>query len=100
MPDQRTLHPSPRTPSRWELDVSDQVLLPLDLGVSLLAILLASAFRFEAFIPPKPYPAILGAYALFALPIRMACFAFGGLYRRMWKFAGLVDLERVLVATI
>src|SRR5262249_1048306 len=26
-------------------------------------------------------------------------FAFGGLYRRMWRFAGLVDLERVVVAT-
>lgn len=100
MPEQRKLHPVPGTRSRWELDVSDRVLLPLDFSVSLLAILLASAFRFEAFIPPAPYPAILGAYALFALPIRMACFAFGGLYRRMWKFAGLVDLERVLVATI
>jgi len=81
------------------MDLPDRVLLPLDLGVGVLAILLASAFRFEAFVPPDPYPSILGYYALLTLPIRIGCFAFGGLYRRMWRFAGLVDLERVVVAT-
>ncbi len=89
---------SPRV-QRWELDLPDRILLPLDLGVGVLAILLASAFRFEAFIPPAPYPSVLGYYALLTLPIRLGCFAFGGLYRRMWRFAGLVDLERVIVAT-
>jgi FlaA1/EpsC-like NDP-sugar epimerase len=99
MPDQR--NSSPRNGySRWEIDLPDRILLPLDIGLGLLAILLASSFRFESFIPPDPYPAVLGSYALVSLPLRMACFAFGGLYRRMWRFAGLMDLERVLVATL
>ena len=90
----------PRPPERWELDLPDRVLLPLDFGLGLLSILLASAFRFESFIPPEPYPSLLGVYAFITLPVRMGCFAFGGLYRRMWRFAGLLDLERVLLATV
>lgn len=81
------------------LQVTDRILLPLDAGVSILAVLLASAFRFESWIPPEPYPGVLGWYLAVSLPIRMACFVFSGLYRRMWRFAGLVDFERVLVAT-
>ncbi len=99
MPDQRTTHWGPDRPERWDLDLPDKILLPLDFSLGVLAILLASAFRFEAFLPPSPYPGILGYYALTTLPIRMGCFAFGGMYRRMWRFAGLVDLERVLIAT-
>lgn len=81
------------------LQVTDRILLPLDAGVSILAVLLASAFRFESWIPPEPYPGVLGWYLAISLPIRMTCFVFSGLYRRMWRFAGLVDFERVLVAT-
>lgn len=92
------LRPASRLP-RWELELPDRILLPLDFGVGLMAILLATSFRFETFIPPAPYPSVLGVYALITLPLRVACFAFFGLYRRMWRFAGLVDMERVLIAT-
>lgn len=89
--------PEPDLTSR--VNVTDRILLPLDATVSILAVLLASAFRFESWIPPEPYPGVLGWYIAVSLPVRMVLFVLSGLYRRMWRFAGMVDFERVLIVT-
>jgi FlaA1/EpsC-like NDP-sugar epimerase len=73
--------------------------LPLDLALFVLALLFATAFRFEAFLPPDPYPDVLGWYFVITLPLKVFCFVAAGLYRRMWRFAGLVDFQRLLLAT-
>ncbi len=81
------------------LDLTDRILFPLDVALSVLALLLASAFRFEVLIPPDPYPGVLGWYFVVTLPLKAFCFVGAGLYRRMWRFAGLVDFQRLLIAT-
>ena len=84
---------------RGRLDLTDRILLPLDLALFVLALLFATAFRFEAFLPPDPYPDVLGWYFVITLPLKVFCFVAAGLYRRMWRFAGLVDFQRLLLAT-
>jgi FlaA1/EpsC-like NDP-sugar epimerase len=36
-------------------------------------------------------------YALFSIPVKLGIFWPVGLYRRLWRYAGVVDLERILV---
>jgi FlaA1/EpsC-like NDP-sugar epimerase len=77
----------------------ERLLFPLDIALGVLALLLATAFRFESLVPPDPYPGVIGWYLFCTLPLKALCYIGVGLYRRMWRFAGMVDFERLLVAT-
>ncbi|HET7425354.1 MAG TPA: nucleoside-diphosphate sugar epimerase/dehydratase [Gemmatimonadales bacterium] len=38
-------------------------------------------------------------YLLFSLPLKLGVLLYVGLYRRLWRFAGVAELEHILVAT-
>ncbi len=79
--------------------IRNRHLLALDLALLPLATLLAYAVRFEGVTWPAPYDAILPVYLLFSVPIKLALLLRFGLYRRLWRFASVSELESILFAT-
>ena len=72
----------------------------LDLTLLPVAVLLAFAIRFEGLTWPEPYEAIAAAYLVATLPIKVGLLLVLGLYRRLWRFASISELEGILTATI
>jgi FlaA1/EpsC-like NDP-sugar epimerase len=74
-------------------------LLLLDLTLLPLATLLAYVVRFEGI----SWPAGFAAGALFYIPlsvgIKLAALFGCGLYRRLWRFASILELETILLAS-
>jgi FlaA1/EpsC-like NDP-sugar epimerase len=68
---------------------SDLVLLPLGAAV-------AFAARFDGVWPPE-VPRMMAAFVLTAVPLKILCLFWLGLYRRLWRYASVTDLE-LLVA--
>src|SRR4051794_23184003 len=62
--------------------------------------ILAFALRFEGFEwgPDQNHAALL--FLLVSLPGKLAIFWQVGIYRRLWRYAGIVDMERLISASI
>ena len=82
----------PRHLRNRHLLILDDVLL----GVSTL---LAYVVRFEGLDwgPANLYTALV--YLAVSLPLKLGVLLYVGLYRRLWRFAGVAELEHILVAT-
>ncbi len=79
--------------SRWFAFIHDMIWVGL-------AVYLSFAFRFDfGQIPPHH---VLGAWKLFyiSLPVQMSTYWFFGLYRGIWRFASLPDLQRIMRAIV
>ncbi len=74
-------------------------LFALDLALVPVATLLAFALRFEGIAWPGDYPRVAATYLLFAIPIKISLLLAFGLYRRLWRFASVSELEGILFAT-
>jgi len=74
-------------------------LLVLDLTLLPLATLLVFTLRFEGFSWPEPYGVIAATYLIVTLPIKIGMLVTLGLYRRLWRFASISELESILAAT-
>ncbi|HTS87737.1 MAG TPA: hypothetical protein VMG41_04530, partial [Gemmatimonadales bacterium] len=74
-------------------------LLAIDLVLLPAATLLAGTVRFEGLQWPAPYPTVVTSYLLISLPIKIALLLAFGLYRRLWRFASISELESILFAT-
>jgi FlaA1/EpsC-like NDP-sugar epimerase len=74
-------------------------LLALDLVLLPLATLAAYTIRFEGLDWPEPYRTAAAAYLLAALPIKLTLLLIVGLYRRLWRYASVSELEAILLAT-
>ncbi len=74
-------------------------LLALDLALVPVATLLAFTLRFEGTAWPGDYPRIAATYLLLALPLKIGLLLGFGLYRRLWRFASVSELESILFAT-
>jgi FlaA1/EpsC-like NDP-sugar epimerase len=63
------------------------------------ATVLAFALRFEGFEwgPDQNHAALL--FLLTALPLKLAIFWRVGIYRRLWRYAGIVEVERLISAS-
>ena len=68
---------------------------------TLFAVSLASAFlvRFEFLIPPEEIT-ILSNGLWIVLPVKITVFHLARLHRGWWRFVGMADLRRVLVANV
>lgn len=68
-----------------------------DVLVAVLAWFLAYLLRFNLFIP---HEFIVSAWQtlLWVLPLQAIAFIFFGLYRGVWRFASISDLQRILMA--
>jgi FlaA1/EpsC-like NDP-sugar epimerase len=64
-----------------------------------LCAVLAYIVRFEGFDwgPDNRYTAVV--YLALSLPLKLVVLHYVGLYRRLWRFAGVAELEHILVAT-
>ena len=74
-------------------------LLMLDAILLGLCTLAAYVVRFEGFDwgPGNLYTALV--YLAVSLPLKLGVLHSVGLYRRLWRFAGVAELEHILVAT-
>ena len=71
--------------------VLDTLLLPLGTLVGYL-------IRFEGWSWVGRYAAVAAAYVVLSVPLKLAILWTGGLYRRLWRYASVADLERILLA--
>ena len=60
--------------------------------------LLAFVLRFEGSSWPEPYRAVAVGYLLVSLPLKVAVCYRSGIYNRLWRHAGVVELERLITA--
>jgi FlaA1/EpsC-like NDP-sugar epimerase len=75
-------------------------LLVLDLTLLPLAALLAFTIRFESFSWPPPYAEVAAVYLVVSIPVKVGLLLTLGLYRRLWRFASISELESIIGATV
>lgn len=68
-----------------------------DFAVACIAWILGYLLRFNFNIPPE-FMLSLANVMLWAVPLQVLCFVRFGLYKGVWRFASLPDLQRVLKA--
>ncbi len=74
-------------------------LLVLDLAFVPLATLLAFTLRFEGWAWPVQYRSIALWFLVCVLPCKMLLLYAFGLYRRLWRFASISELEVIVAAS-
>lgn len=74
-------------------------LLVLDLILLPAVTLLAYMVRFDGFPVPIEHRDALGFYLTGALAIKLVTLFLCGIYRRLWRFASVSELETILLAT-
>ncbi len=77
----------------------NRYLFASDLLLFASATILAFALRFEGFEwgPVQNHAALL--FLLISLPLKLAIFWRVGIYRRLWRYASIVDIERLISAS-
>ena len=74
----------------------NRYLFALDLVLLPLVTFLAHVVRFEGLDWPAGYVSIAQVYVATSLPFKLALLLGFGLYRRLWRFASVEDLEAIL----
>jgi FlaA1/EpsC-like NDP-sugar epimerase len=85
-----------KSPARTP-EIRSRYLLLLDAASLLVAVWLAYALRFDGLplAPGDRFTAI--AFALTVTPTALAIFVFTGLYRRIWSYASVAEVERIIL---
>jgi FlaA1/EpsC-like NDP-sugar epimerase len=76
----------------------NRIFLALDLALCAATVLLAFAARFEGVTWPPGVQSIAIAYLAVVVPLKIILFFSVGLYRRLWRYASIADLEIILIA--
>lgn len=63
------------------------------------ALFLAYVFRFESLSWHPDHTRTFAIFLMVSLPVKLLLFYTSGLYRRLWRYAGVTELERILLAT-
>ncbi|HEY7482753.1 MAG TPA: nucleoside-diphosphate sugar epimerase/dehydratase [Gemmatimonadales bacterium] len=71
----------------------------LDAGLLGLCTLVAYVVRFEGFDWGTAHLHTALVYIAVSVPLKLGVLLYVGLYRRLWRFAGVAELEHILVAT-
>ena len=74
----------------------NRYLLLLDLLLLPAATLLGFASRFEGWSWPAPYTRVAAVFLVVMVPVKLAISWRAGLYRRLWRYASISDLECLL----
>jgi FlaA1/EpsC-like NDP-sugar epimerase len=77
----------------------NRYLFLLDTALFAAAILVAYALRFEGFVWTPGHTRTAMVYLAVAVPLKLFIFYSCGLYRRLWRYAGVADLERIVNAS-
>jgi FlaA1/EpsC-like NDP-sugar epimerase len=80
--------------------VRNRYLFASDLLLFTSSTIIAFALRFEGFEwgPDQNHAALL--FLLLSLPLKLAIFWRVGIYRRLWRYAGIVEVERLMSASM
>ena len=76
----------------------NRIFLALDLVLCAATVLLAFAARFEGVSWPPSIQSIAFAYLVVVVPLKIILLFSVGLYRRVWRYASIADLEIILIA--
>src|SRR5689334_10645229 len=86
---------------RLQIDtLRNRHLLGLDVLLTAVAPFLLYALRFEGFGWPKEHLEAAAMFAAIMLPLRIAVYHYFGLYRRLWRYAGVAELELIFFACV
>jgi FlaA1/EpsC-like NDP-sugar epimerase len=91
---------APDTRLPFAARIRNRYLFASDLACFASSTVLAYALRFEGFEWGAIQNQAALAYLLCSLPIKLAIFWRVGIYRRLWRYAGVVDVERLISAAI
>jgi FlaA1/EpsC-like NDP-sugar epimerase len=80
-------------------NVRNRYLLGSDVSLFAASIFLSFVLRFEGFVWDPGQERVALLFAVMAIPVKVAVIWMIGLYRRLWRYAGIVDLERILLAS-
>ncbi|MEO7086125.1 MAG: nucleoside-diphosphate sugar epimerase/dehydratase [Gemmatimonadaceae bacterium] len=78
----------------------NRIFLALDVVFCSAVVFLAFAARFEGVNWSPTIRSIAVAYAAVVIPTKIALFFTVGLYRRLWRYASIADLEIILIAAL
>ncbi len=78
--------------------VRNRYLFGSDLVLFTSATLLAFALRFEGFEWDPVYTRAAVLFLILSIPFKLATFWRVGIYRRLWRYAGIVEVERLISA--
>jgi FlaA1/EpsC-like NDP-sugar epimerase len=73
-------------------------LLLIDAALLVGALIAAYALRFEGWAWPPEHRAAAIAFARIVLPLNLAIFFAFGLYRRLWRYASIAEVELIFAA--
>jgi FlaA1/EpsC-like NDP-sugar epimerase len=90
--------PDPKLPVAARL--RNRYLFGSDLVLFASSTVLAFALRFEGFEWGAEQNRAALLFLLILLPLKLAIFWRVGIYRRLWRYAGIVDVERLISASI
>ena len=90
---------APIPPSAVTSGVRNRYLFASDILLFSASTILAFALRFEGFEWTAATHYAATVYLLVSLPVKLGIGWGVGLYGRLWRYAGLVDLERLITAT-
>jgi FlaA1/EpsC-like NDP-sugar epimerase len=77
----------------------NRYLLVSDVLLFLASVILAFALRFEGFEWPTEQSHSATVYVVVSLPVKILILWRSGLYRRLWRYAGMMELERLIAAS-
>ena len=79
--------------------IRNRYLFASDLALFASSTLLAFALRFEGFDWGPIYTHAALIYLALSVPIKLVTFWRVGIYRRLWRYAGVVEIERLISAS-
>lgn len=82
------------------IGIRNRYLLVWDAVLVSASVWLAFAVRFEGWIWGDAYLRAASLYVLLSVPIKLFIFFQLGLYRRIWRLAGFLEVEQILLAGI
>src|SRR6185369_1835388 len=71
----------------------------LDAYLLVVSVLLAYLLRFEGLDWPANQREVVVKFLSIAIPLKLFIFYRAGLYRRLWQYASVLELESILIAT-
>ena len=86
-------------PKNTFLNIKRMLAMSHDVVAIVIAWLIAYQLRFNFAIPSEHWD-VMSACLFGVVFIQLACFFFFGLYRGVWRFASVIDLQRIIVSVI
>src|SRR5919106_1556430 len=88
-----------QNPSLPRHHIRNRYLLASDVCLFSTSVIVSFALRFEGFEWGAAFSHAALVYVVVSLPLKLLVYWEAGLYRRLWRHAGVLELERLIVAS-